>query len=274
MAALEKINPKNAQTVDLLVQLAEVAEHDEDIYRCVICRDTGWYSTESGACLCSCGQEDTLLLRRRQAGLSAALDNLRFTNFDLRFYATHRQLENGQTYRQLAEKALRSAKGFVAAEMRGENPRGLYYEGTLGSGKTFLAAAIANELAERDIDTHFVVVPEFLEKLRLSYGSQPDSNEYNEAEIMRRALTARILVLDDLGAHNSTPWTISKMYTLLNHRLNHNLPCVITTNLKLDTIAEELGARTASRLQEMCHRFLLVNDTDIRSQKSGGMGWS
>lgn len=257
------------ETEELFIRLSAEAPGDRQVYGCPLCRDTGWLVTEEGARPCSCGSEARLLKQRREAGLRPAMDEMRFANFDLRFYPPDRQLSPGCSYRQAADKALRAAKGFVAACLRGDSPRGLYFDGSLGSGKTFLAASIAGELVERGLDARLIVVPEFLEQLRFSYR---EDKEYNEAQIMREATSAKVLILDDLGAHHSSQWTISKIYTLLNNRLNSRQPCVITTNLKPNALAEELGPRAASRIREMCDRYILLTDEDIRGKKKGGGG--
>lgn len=272
MAGLQKMQlDKEAEA--LLARLSVGAQSDGELYACRQCRDSGWLVTEEGARLCECGRESRLLKMRRGAGLKPAMDEMRFANFDLRYYSVERQLNPGCSYRQAAEKALRAARVFVAAYMKGEPTRGLYYEGNLGSGKTFLAAAIAGELLNKGYAVRFVVVPEFLEQLRLSYRGQED-NEYNEAEIMGAAMFAPVLILDDLGAHNSSPWTIGKIYTLLNHRLNSRQPCIMTSNLKPAALADELGSRAASRIKDMCDRYILLTEEDIRTRKEGaGSGW-
>jgi DNA replication protein DnaC len=260
----------NKDTEELFLQLSKTAKSDNELYVCLLCRDTGWLITEQGAHPCSCTRENRLLMQRRQAGLKPAMDKMRFANFDLRYYEPDRQIKPGCSYRQVAEKALRAAKAFVAVCLRRENPRGLLFEGVLGSGKTFLAAAIASELLDRGLEARFIVVPEFLEQLRFSYSAQ----ESNESEIMRAAMTVPVLVLDDIGAHNATPWTVTKMYTLLNYRLNGHLPCIITSNLKPAAMVEELGQRVASRVMEMCDRYILLTSGDIRIRKEGASnGW-
>ena len=269
MEKLQKIQLDH-ETVELFSRLSAEAQSDSELYTCLQCRDNGWLITEQGARPCSCVKESRLLKRRRQAGLKPAMDKMCFANFDLRYYEPDRQIKPGYSYRQAAEKALRAAKAFVAACQRKENTRGLLYEGKLGSGKTFLAAAIAKELVEWGLQARFIVVPEFLEQLRFSYSAQ----ESNEPEIMSAAMTAPVLVLDDIGAHNATPWTVTKMYTLLNYRLNSRLPCVITSNLKPAALAEELGQRAASRITEMCDRYILLTDEDIRTRnEDAGCGW-
>jgi len=269
MSELHRIQVVPA-TEELFLYLADAAPSDRQVYTCPQCRDTGWLVSEEGARPCACGQQALRLRKRRLAGLKAAMDDMCFANFELNYYAADRYVQPGCTYRQAADKALRAARVFVAACGRGEAARGLYFEGALGSGKTFLAASIAGELLKRGIAARFIVVPEFLQQLRFSY-QEREGSDYDEAAIMNQALDAPVLILDDLGAHNSSPWTISKIYTLLNYRLNSRLPCVITTNLKPAALAEELGQRAASRMREMCDRFILSIGEDIRSRK--GSGW-
>jgi DNA replication protein DnaC len=272
MVGLQKIQV-GQQAEELFARLSVGAHSDAELYSCLSCRDSGWLVTEYGARPCACGQESRLLKMRREAGLKPAMDEMRFAAFDLRYYSPERQLKPGCSYRQAAEKALRAARMFVASYRQGESARGLYYEGNLGSGKTFLAAAITGELLNKGCPARFVVVPEFLEQLRLSYRGQ-ENNAYDEAEIMRAAMQAPVLILDDLGAHNSSAWTVTKIYTLLNYRLNSRQPCVITSNLKPAALAEELGPRAASRIKEMCDRYILLTEEDIRTRKEGaGSGW-
>ena len=167
--------------------------------------------------------------------------------------------------RKLAEEALFAAKNFVALVKENKSPQGIIIQGDVGRGKTFLAASIANELIKYDIDIFFMIMPEFLEELRFSYQS---GGEFNEAEIMQRAEKVKILILDDLGAHNYSEWTKNKIFTLLNYRLNHQLPCVITTNLTIDEMDNVIGSRFISRILEMCDFYRLFCDEDIRLRQA------
>jgi len=84
---------------------------------------------------------------------------------------------------------------------------------------------------------------------------------------MDSARRVHVLILDDLGAHNYTEWTRNKLYSIINYRLNNNLPTVITTNLDLAELEEYLGERTTSRIIQMCRIFRLMVETDIRIVK-------
>jgi DNA replication protein DnaC len=103
--------------------------------------------------------------------------------------------------------------------------------GVVGCGKTHLAAAIKNERDEHGLQTLFKTAPDLLDYLRATYA--PDSNvTYDRGFDAIR--NAEVLVLDDSGAHSSTPWAEEKLFQLLNHRFNGRLPTVITTNQPLD----------------------------------------
>lgn len=120
--------------------------------------------------------------------------------------------------------------------------------GAYGCGKTHLAAAIANEVIKLSVPTLFLTVPDLLDWLRYSYGSEDTTFEQRFEEIRN----IRFLVLDDLGTQNTTSWAREKLYQIINHRYIHRLPTVITSNLSL----KEIDERISSRLQD---RELVVN---------------
>lgn len=234
-------------------------------YQCPLCQDTGWVLKDDMAYPCACRKQSYLLRRKENAGITAAMLEYRFDNFNLAYYADYLQSSSGSTYRQLAEKTLAAAKHFAYTAAKNQARRGLLFEGDIGVGKTFLAAAIANYLVEHDTDVLFLVVPEFLDQLRFSY--QENSN-FSESTIVDRARQIPLLVLDDLGAHNFSPWMRNIIFSLINYRLNNLLPCVITTNLKLTEMNETIGYRTVSRIIEMCEIHRLCAEKDIRRSKS------
>jgi len=111
-----------------------------------------------------------------------------------------------------------------------EEPHGwLVLSGGNGSGKTHLAAAAAGYRLERGDRVCFANVPDLLDQLRATYG--PNSNSRFD-EVFRALLDVPVLVLDDLGAEQSSPWVNEKLYQLINHRHLALLPTIITTNLR------------------------------------------
>ena len=103
--------------------------------------------------------------------------------------------------------------------------------GVVGCGKTHLAAAIKNERDEHGHETRFEIAPDLLAHLRTTFA--PDSKVTYD-RLFDAIRNAKVLILDDYGAHSSTPWAEEKLFQLLNYRFNARLPTVITTNQSLD----------------------------------------
>lgn len=125
--------------------------------------------------------------------------------------------------------------------------------GPYGCGKTHLAAAIANFSVEMNIPTLFLTVPDLLDTLRFSY-NDPEATFEERFEEVRRV---RLLVMDDFGTQNATPWAQEKLFQILNYRYINHLPTVITTNLAL----AEISPRIRSRLQDPS----LVTQVEIKA---------
>ncbi|MBQ6503494.1 MAG: ATP-binding protein [Flexilinea sp.] len=136
------------------------------------------------------------------------------------------------------EEALYEAKHFAA------NPKKwLFYTGIYGTGKTHLAAAIANYALENGYRIIFQPVPDLLDELRSSYNNKNDSYE----ETIERIKSIPLLILDDLGAQNTTDWAEEKLYQIFNYRYVNKLPTVITSNVGLSKIDGRIVSRLGDR---------------------------
>lgn len=133
------------------------------------------------------------------------------------------------------------AEAFAQAAAYAENPQGwLVLTGPSGSGKTHLAAAIANRCIERQQTTFFIMVADLLDHLRAAYA--PDSPTTYD-ELFEQVRNVPLLVLDDLGVHSATPWAQEKLFQVINHRHNNNLPTVVTVRGPLARLDESLRTR-------------------------------
>lgn len=128
-----------------------------------------------------------------------------------------------------------------------EKRQGLLFWGTVGTGKSYTAACIANELLNQMIP---VVMTSFVKILQNIQGN-PDEEE----RIMAGLNTAKLLIIDDLGAERSTDYALEKVYKIIDSRYLSGKPLILTTNMTLKDMQESEDIRYRriyDRIFEMC----------------------
>jgi DNA replication protein DnaC len=139
------------------------------------------------------------------------------------------------------QRALDLAKSYAEA------PRNwLVLTGPYGSGKTHLAAGIANQWRKQGYPVLFISVPDLLDDLRATF-SPTSSISYSKR--FKEIRSARYLILDDLGTESATNWAKEKLHQIFDYRYNARLPTVITTATPL----EDLDTRLTSRMLDPTH---------------------
>lgn len=132
--------------------------------------------------------------------------------------------------------AVEAARAFAA------EPAGwLTFAGPSGTGKTHLAAAIANHRIGLGQPAVFMVVADMLDHLRSGYDAGPDELGFDQ--VFEHIRTAPLLLLDDIDMTTSTPWAKEKLFQIINHRFNAELPTVFTTSQPLSAMDERLATR-------------------------------
>ncbi|MFC2027870.1 ATP-binding protein [Chloroflexota bacterium] len=130
-----------------------------------------------------------------------------------------------------------------AAQQFAEQPEAwLVLVGPAGSGKTHLAAAVANRQIMSNRPVFFASVQELLDQLR------PNSDGKRSKQINLDIIkTCPLLIFDDLGMETATAWARDKVYQILNYRYNAKLATLITAT---DPDMETLDIRLKSRLED------------------------
>ena len=119
---------------------------------------------------------------------------------------------------------------------------------------------------EQDQAAIFVVVPDLLDHLRMTFG--PNS-EVRYDDLFDEVRNTSLLVLDDLGVQSATPWAQEKLFQILNHRYNGQLPTVLTTNQR----QADLDQRLRSRLEDInLVTHLRIAAPDYRAGANPGQG--
>lgn len=145
-------------------------------------------------------------------------------------------------------KVLNMAQKYVErfSEMEKKN-QGLLLYGTVGTGKSFTAACIANELLDKQVS---VIMTSFVKILQDIRGFD------DESKYMDSITSPRLLIIDDLGAERNTDYAMEKVYNIIDSRVRTNKPMILTTNLTLDEMLDTGDVRYQriyDRIFEVCY---------------------
>lgn len=154
--------------------------------------------------------------------------------------ASFDRLELDQANRAAVAAAIR----FCQTVGSGERVKGLYLHGPFGVGKSYIMGAIARELSERNIASLMVYVPDFVREMK---DSLSDQSYAGKLEMLKEV---PVLILDDIGAENLTPWVRDEVLgVILNQRVNNHLPTLFTSNYSLEELEEHLSISNGNRIE-------------------------
>lgn len=248
-----------AGLVDMVAAKAEAGAETETEYldeetgllRCRVCggkRQTIITPPFEGAkprtvrCWCSCPtaqdvakeKEKQIRMEQRRLVCFQGVEKLRGCTFDK---------DDGKDAPQLVAASRKYAADFPQHMRAG---MGLLYYGPVGTGKTFLAACIANELLAQGYRVKMA---------RFSTMADEIWNADDKAGYIADLCKYDLLILDDLGAERKSEYMQEMVYKIVNARYVAGTPVVVTTNLTPDELTKtaDLGyARTYDRLLEKC----------------------
>lgn len=249
-AAFQKNRDIQKQMQELLERCGFPADYLDPIYTCSKCRDAGNTGNEWCECICRLSNE----LAAAELNKNVPLSRSRFDNFDLGCYPDTAD-ESDASPRDIMRTNLEHCKQF-ADNFNGKGS-GIFMIGATGLGKTHLSLSIANAVIEKGFCVVYISVPELIRKI------QNEQHDRAEGDTMSLAMSGDLLILDDLGAENSTPWCVSVLYEIINTRQNHRLPIIINTNLTPYELGERYQDRLSSRMLSMKIMPFAGNDNRV-----------
>ena len=148
-------------------------------------------------------------------------------------------------YRDDIKMQKRTVDAFVErfAEFE-KSGRGLYiYSKCKGSGKTFLACILANEItARRPFSMRFITLPDFIELVK--------SKDVSDLQTLDGLYACRLLVLDDIGAHDGgQAWINEAIFRLIDYRYRERKPVIFTSNCEMVKLSGD--DRITERIEKM-----------------------
>lgn len=122
--------------------------------------------------------------------------------------------------------------------------KGLYLYGNFSKGKTYTLAVIANELAKKGLSSLLIYFPDLVLDLKNAIGSP------RFEELVNMLKDIDILMLDDLGSENITPWIRDEILgPVINYRLMDHKPLYISSNLNPEELIRHLSINGADELK-------------------------
>lgn len=139
------------------------------------------------------------------------------------------------------------AKDYVANwEKMYEHNCGLMLIGNVGTGKSYMASAIANALIEKGVKVKFTSFIEITNDIF----SASDKTKY-----VKSLNKYDLLIIDDVGTERNTEYTLENIYWVIDERVSEGKPLIITTNTDIDKKENDENfnrRRINSRIRNVC----------------------
>ena len=261
-AEMEKVKSANLSLQRERAALA--AAHFEEGYLddsplCHHCGGSGYIGTSMCECLRElCRQEQ----KKELTFLSAGREH--FDQFRLDYYPDRLDSTMRVNIRALMERNFEVCRryAFTFSEKSGN----LLFSGDTGLGKTFLSACIARVVADRGYSVIYESASHMFTKMERAkfYG-----DEDARAEVDKYA-QCDLLIVDDLGTEMPGQFVTASLYTLVNDRILHGKPMIVSTNLNTEDFARRYSPQVASRLNGNFQRIPFLGE-DIRAKRNWGL---
>lgn len=166
----------------------------------------------------------------------------------------------GKTFADYEVDARNNYAVEVAKKLIDRPDKGAYFFGKVGTGKTLLAAIIAQEIIKRGRQVIFATVPTISMQIRSTFKGDA---KISESEILDKLFTVPTLILDDIGMEKPTRFVCSMLANVFNERYNARLQTIMTSNYPLKELegifnsptdggATLDGSRLYDRCKQMC----------------------
>ncbi|HAJ97330.1 MAG TPA: DNA replication protein DnaC [Ruminococcus sp.] len=225
----------------LLVENGYPADYLDTHYQCDMCSDTGYYDGH----YCDCLRSAIAFVGVARMQRDTQLKLCSFEQFSLKYYEGKTIMDSNGMERD-CYKVMKStlSKCIEYASHFGNTSESMLFVGKAGLGKTHLSLSIAKAVLETGHEVIYDSVINLLAKIEKEHFAKVES----DIDTLSLLLDVDLLILDDLGTEFDTPFNVSTVYNIINTRLNHNKPTIISTNLTFPEIKSRYAERITSRL--------------------------
>lgn len=218
--------------------------------KCPKCHGMGWIPYyEDGICFtreCECRAGEIAKSRLRFANIPETFRRMKLKEFRTDVY---KQPESRKKINLACRIIKRYLDNFQEMKKAG---MGLYLVSEVkGSGKTRMAASIANELMEnKGEQVKFAISTTILQEIKSTWH---EGSEYSESRLIDQLCLTDVLVIDDFGVEKISEWVNDKFYQIINERYIRHKITIFTSNVRLNQ--SQYDERILSRIKEMCYEI-------------------
>lgn len=142
--------------------------------------------------------------------------------------------------------AIREVVHYVNQLKEDRPKKGLYFYGPFGVGKTYFLGAIANELADKNIASMLIYMPEFVREIKSSFKDDSLNEKIDQFKKIP------VLMIDDIGAESISAWFRDEVLgSILQYRMMEGLPVFFSSNYNLDQLEKHLAVSTKGDVEEL-----------------------
>ena len=144
-----------------------------------------------------------------------------------------------------------------------EKQNNLFFTGAVGRGKTHLSLAIANEVLKQGGTVIYKRIDDLLDIIR-EYKFNREENPEKKGSQLEYLKKVDLLIIDDLGAENITPFAQNQLRILIEDRNNFDKAWIINSNLNFNELQDFYGQRVTDRIIEKADIFAFESEMSIR----------
>lgn len=232
----------------------------EDIYNCKKCKDTGFIKNNK----CQCFEQKLINKAYNMSNLSKILKTENFKSFNLKYYSTEIDKENGMSPFQNMTMIMRKVSIFI--EEFEQEFRNIMFYGNPGLGKTFLCQCIAKEILDKGKSVVYITAFELFDIIQKEHFTKNNDSDSYKKETLKLKNEIDLLIIDDLGTEFITSLSKSELFNIINSRILNKKSTIISTNISPEKLMNLYSSRIISRFYGEYEMIKLFGE-DIRLLK-------
>jgi len=243
--------------IKLLESKGYSADYIKPVFKCNICEDKGYVDKDNvgkgnSVEKCSCYYELLYVCLYSASNLAALKENI-FESFNEGYFHGSEDNSDNKTGISPRENILGIKRKCLEFIDKFDDPdeKNLFFSGSTGAGKTFMAGCIGNELLKRHRKVLYYSAPQLFNVIYKYKQSAARENDY-EDRIYDYIYDSELLIIDDLGTEPPSGAKFTDLLNILNTRQQSSsgklCKTLISANIGVKELYEYYDERIASRI--------------------------